>query len=294
VLDGGRVLTAVSVLDETETVVAWFSGGRRQELARLVDLQRQSGWAALESSHPGRGLPRATDAPKIGDRCYSMDGNMAGARVLLEGQVTGRSATDGGLMVSFANGAGTMGNPVVNAFGEFLGLLGATAMPRPGSLRMTGAVVEFGNMPVIPAAAMAVRAAGAGSTFEEARARGDLLEPLVNDEHVVSGGFATSITRGPLVQPEQQRLEFSSVDKEFSVFVTWSPRLRLRGETTFRFYDAANKVVASSNGRKVTLRPKELALSSWRLPVFTPPGTYRAELLLDGKPAWRDYVRILP
>ena len=111
---------------------------------------------------------------------------------------------------------------------------------------------------------------------------------------MVSGGFATTITRSPLVQPEHQRLEFSPADKEFTVFVTWSPRVRLRGETMFRFYDAANKVVASSNGRKVTLRPKELALSSWRIPVFRQPGTYRAELLLDGKPAWRDYVSILP
>src|SRR5690606_7285505 len=129
---------------------------------------------------------------------YSMDGNGAGARVLLEGQVTGMAAGSGGLMVSFVNGAGTMGAPVLNEYGELLGLLQRTAMPRPGALRMTGMAVEFGNTSVVPIDAIVPRRDGVPSSFEEIRTRGELLEPLTFDMHVISGGFATRITRGPM------------------------------------------------------------------------------------------------
>jgi hypothetical protein len=292
-LDGGRVLTAVKILDEVEQLRAHVPGGARHDLTQLVDLERQRGWAVLVSPVQGAELPRAADALRIGDRCYSMDGNVSGSRVLLEGQVTGR-AEGSGLMVSFVNGAGTIGSPVVNEFGELLGLLGTTAMPRPGSLRLSRSIVEFGNIPMIPIAEVTVRPNTPVSTFAEARKRGALLEPLVNETHVLSGGFATNITRSPMVQPEAQRLEFSVNEKEFFIFVTWSPRARLRGQTMFRVYDEANRLVASSDGKKINFRPNELVMSSWRIPVFKQPGTYRAELQLDGKPAWRDYVQILP
>jgi hypothetical protein len=56
--------------------------------------------------------------------------------------------------------------------------------------------------------------------------------------------------------------------------------------------DANNQVVAESKPRKLDVREKDLTLFSARLAVFRTPGTYRAEVLLDGKPAWRGYVRI--
>jgi hypothetical protein len=147
---------------------------------------------------------------------------------------------------------------------------------------------------MVPIEAIAPRAAALPSTLDEARGRGDLLAPLVGATHVLSGGFATDVKRGPMVELEFQRNEFSTREKEFVVFVTLSPRERLRGETSFRLYDEANQLVAKSDPRKVNLRANELVLSSWRIPVFRTPGSYRAEWLINGKPAWRDHVRILP
>lgn len=294
VLYQGAVLTTVRTLDETQHLHGHLPGGGRHELSTLVGLDRAAGWVRLAApGGAGATQPRTANELQIGDRCYSMDGSATGARVLLEGQVTGR-APDGGLMVSFVSGAGTAGSPVVDAFGELAGLLGATALPQVYRLRPSGGTVDFGNMPMIPIAAIASRPAAPPTSVADARARGDLLAPLLNDQHVVSGGFATTVGRGPLVQPENQRSEFTSREERFSLFVTWSPHARLRGATTFRVYDETNRLVVESNSRKINLRPKELAITSWEIPVFKRPGTYRAELHLDGSPAWRDYVKIVP
>lgn len=292
----GQLFTSVKALDEIHRVQGVSAAGARQDLTQVIDLDRNGGWAILAARVEGTTLlPRASEAPRVGDRCYSMHGNAAGARVLLEGQVTGRAqGAAGGLMVSFFNGAGTHGSPVVNEFGELIGLLGATAMPSPRALRMSGETIEFGNIPMIPIAAVAARSGATLSTFETLRARGDLLEPLVGETHVLAGGFATTITRSPMVRPEDQRTEFSAADKEIVIFVTWSPRERLKGQTVFKVYDAANKPVVSSKPAKVDFRTNSLMMSSWRIPVFQQPGTYRVEIHFDGKPAWRDYVRILP
>ena len=292
----GQVFTAVKVLDESDRVQAVSAAGTKQELTDVVDLDRALGWAILDAPLGGIAeLPRAPEAPNVGDQCYSMHGDAAGVRVLLQGQVTGKTqGTSGGLMVSFVNGAGTFGSPVVNEYGELIGLLGADPTPSRSFLRTTGGTVEFGNVPMIPIAAIAPRPGVAVSTLEARRKRGDLLEPLVGEAHVLSGGFATSISRGPLVGPENQRAEFSSADKELVVFVTWSPRDRLKGQTSFKVYNSANQLVTMSKPKKVDLRKNELVLSSWRIPVFQKPGTYRAEIHFQDKPAWRDYVRILP
>jgi S1-C subfamily serine protease len=293
--DEGQLFTAVKVLDEASRVQAVSANGTTQPLTQVVDLERAGGWAILAARvERPKLLPRASEPPRVGDRCYSMQGNPTGARVLLEGQVTGKTQdATGGLMVSFFNGAGTYGSPVVNEFGELVGLLGSSAMPPHRSLRLSAGTVEFGNIPMIPIDAVKSRPGASVSTFETLRARGDLLEPLVRDTHVLSGGFATNISRSPMVRPEDQRVEFSGADKEIVIFVTWSPRDRLKGQTMFRVYDAANRLVAASKAAKVDFRKNELVMSSWRIPVFAQAGTYRAEIHLDGKPAWRDYVRVV-
>ena len=110
---------------------------------------------------------------------------------------------------------------------------------------------------------------------------------------MLSGGFAAQIGREQTVSLQDQRQEFSSADKDFVVFVTWAPRVRLRGQGMIQVRDGNNAVVAESKPRKLDLRAKELTLFSARLPVFATPGTYRAEVLLDGKPARYDSPTIM-
>ncbi|HJR61899.1 MAG TPA: serine protease [Vicinamibacterales bacterium] len=292
----GQLFTAARGLDEAERLQAVAAGGTAHDLAQVIAFDRAGGWAILAApTAPAALLPRAAGTLQIGDRCYSMHGSPGGARVLIEGQVTGKTDEKAGrFMVSFFNGAGTSGSPVVNEHGELVGMLALNAMPDLRAIRLTGGTVEFGNIPMIPIAEIAPRAGAVPSTLESLRARGDLLLPLTGETHVVSGGFATSINRGPIVRPDDQRQEFSAkTDKEVVIFVTWSPRERLKGQTAFNVYDAAGQLVATSKPAKIDFRKSDLVMSSWRIPLFQAPGTYRAEIHLNGKPAWRDYVRVV-
>jgi hypothetical protein len=87
------------------------------------------------------------------------------------------------------------------------------------------------------------------------QARGDLLPAVQGGQHVLSGGFALGINRTETVTPADQRTEFSARDKEFVVFVTWSPQARVKGAVALKMYDDANHAVVDSKPGKLDLRP---------------------------------------
>jgi hypothetical protein len=291
ILRDGTVLTSLHALDGVAAVKAILPGRPGHLIESIKGASRTGGWAIVAAPAPAASAPvLAAEAPRVGDRCFSMQSSESGGLVLLEGQITGVSPS-GGWIAAFVNGAGTVGAPVVNELGELLGVLGRTPTFDMRALR-AGGTIEFGHIAIVPATAVPARE-GAPMTMAEMRARGLVLEPLVNDVHVLSGGFAAQIGREQTVSLQDQRQEFSSADKDFVVFVTWAPRVRLRGQGMIQVRDVNNAVVAESKPRKLDLRAKELTLFSARLPVFATPGTYRAEVLLDGKPAWRGYVRII-
>lgn len=292
----GRMLTGVKGLDAVAQLTAVFPGGRTETMSSVLALSRLAGWALLPAVSEAVEVPTgAVEPPKVGDRCYSMLASASGSRVLLEGQITGltagSAAAQAGWMASFFNGLGMSGAPVMNEFGELLGMLGGPPAPEVKTLRAI-ASADFGNTPVTPLSAVPVGPLPAAASLDDLRARGRLLTPLQGDTHVLSGGFAPALARGPTVRPQDQREEFSAREKQFVVFVTWAPREQLKGHTSFHIFDADNQMVVSSKPAKINFRKNDLVLSSLKVPMFQTPGTYRVELHLDGKPAWRGYVRI--
>ncbi len=67
--------------------------------------------------------------------------------------------------------------------------------------------------------------------------------------------------------------------------------MRLKGMQMFRVYDEANHIVVESKPGKLDLHLGDSRLSSWKLPVPARPGIYRAEVLVDGVPIWRSFMR---
>ena len=106
--------------------------------------------------------------------------------------------------------------------------------------------------------------------------------------------ISAGINRGPIVAPADQRTEFSTAEKTFTAFVTWSPQERLKGMMSTKLFTADNRLVSSSKPKKSDLRKQELVLSSWQIPMLRNAGAYRLDVLLDDKVMWRGYVRITP
>jgi S1-C subfamily serine protease len=300
VADDGRIVTSFNVVDAADAVRAMLPDGRRLDLSALAGWNRQQGWAVVDGSYTNlEPLQRATNPPAVGDRCVSFEAGSEGARILLEGSIVGQhsTATTGArLLASFSTGFATRGSPVLNDSGEIIGLIeggpgvGGRDMPRLVALQPPAVP----GVPVIPIGLIPPESKAAVSLTELVRT-GVLMRPLAGERNILSAGFAHKFkNQGAGNQPIDHRYEFTRADGTLVVFVTWQPQERLRGLLTLQIYDDENRVVGQSKAKNVNLRAGNTVLTDFTMSVPSEPGVYRADVLVDGRPAWRGFFRVVP
>jgi hypothetical protein len=296
----GRVVTSVAALDGADVVDAVGADGSRQRIDSALGLNRRQDWAVLAvsgDSDPALRLASG-DSIKVGDRCFSIEGTPAGGRVLVEGGITGQlngGASGPRYIVQWANGTGIPGAPVINEYGELIGIVGGAMVSGVSSL---GDLLRYRaplrGVPVIPASLLRWTPGAPPRPLAEARATGDLLPAIRGDEHVVAGGFAKRLIRTETVSPSEIAQEFTAADKMLVAFISWGPQTRVKGAVTLRVIDENNHVIAESKPKKMDVRQGSRTLTSWDLPVPSLPGWYRGEFLLDGVPIYRAFMRVEP
>jgi hypothetical protein len=291
----GWIYTTMSALDSADEIRAVSRGGTPAPVTTAVAWNRRQHWAVLSGNVDGDTLPIApADATKVGTRCVSLEGTSATGRVLSECSITGQDVqgTLPSLIATFITGTGVPGAPVLNEFGELIGLVGDRGPMGEGTnvYRLGGSTP---GTPIVPIGAISVDAAATRVALADLRARGVTVPGVVGDEHVVTAGFGRVDAKGKLVSTEQ-RAELFVRDKAFAVFVMLSPKARLRGLMNVRLFDAENRLVAESKPSKVDFRKDQTSTSSWSFPMLPNSGTYRADVLLDTTPIWRGLVRITP
>jgi hypothetical protein len=294
----GRIYTSLSAVDAVEALHAVYADGKRHPLTALHAWNRRQDWAVLVGGPAeNTSLPAAAaDGVKVGDRLFSMEGGAGGGRVLTDGNLTGQNDSPNAgrrLLATFLTGSGTVGAPVLNEYGEVVGIVGGANAP--GATRLIEILRYRGEMKgvsIVPLSLVRINPDAPPEQLSALFLRGDLVGPLSGEEHVVSGGFAKTITRSQTVQPSDQREQFSREDKTFVTYVTWQPLERLRGQAMLRVSDAENRTVIESKPGKLDVRKGQYILSSWTLPVPPAAGVYRVDTLIDGKPIWRGFVRI--
>jgi hypothetical protein len=231
----GRIYTTLGAVDDSDRLRAILPDGSGHDLQNIIAWDRRQDWAVLETSAE-KNTPFAVASPesiKIGDRCFSMEGSPTGGRVLSELSISGQraaGATGGaGWLATFVSEFGTPGAPVVNEFGEVVGIIGTSA---PGATRLALSMrfrAEMKGAPIVPITAFRVRPDTSGTAILDLRRRGDLIPVLAGEQHVLSGGFARSITRTNTVAPADQSEEFSAQEKKIVAFVSWNPPRNSRG-----------------------------------------------------------------
>ena len=295
----GRLVTSMAAVDGADALVAVLPDGTRQPVTSVLAMNRLQDWIVLGGGPVGE-VVQNTAAPgdvQVGDRCFSMEAATGGTRLLVDGAITGRAGTPAGgtrLVANLSAGTGMPGAPVFSEFGELIGIVGGALVPGVSDLSdLIRYRAELRGAPIVPISAANVAQAAQPQPFTDVWTRGDVLHALEGREHVVSGGFAKGILKDQSVRPADQRDEFSQRDKEFTVFITWGPQARLKGTTTLRFYDANNTQLIETKPAKLDVRPGYPSiLTSWKLPVPTRPGMYRADVLVDSTPIWRGFVRV--
>jgi hypothetical protein len=230
---------------------------------------------------------------RVGTRCISIEGTTAGARVLIWGSIAGQAGAPGRqvLIASFGNAFGMPGAPVVDEYGNLLGIVGAGL---PGDSRPVDDVLAardgVGGAPIIPLASMPIRT----PTRELAslRTSGELMPALAGGPRTAFGSFYQGTIRRRDSPATTQ--VFSPADRSIRVVVDWSTSERLRGNAALQVIDAENNVIGASPPRKVNFNKGSTARSSWDVPIVKAPGLYRVDVTLDGRPYWRAFFRVNP
>jgi hypothetical protein len=295
----GRLFTSVAAVDGADAVTAVLPDGRRQPVTGMLAMNRRQDWIVLAGGPDGEvNQPVvAENGIQIGDRVFSIEASGGASQVLVDGAISGRAGTTASgprLVMTLGAGAAPPGEPVFNEFGELVGIIGGSLIPGASDLSdLMHFRAELRGMPIVPISLIRAPREGASVPLADVRARGDLIPAVQGRRNVLAGGFASGINRTQTVVPADQREQFSaSRDKEFVIFVTWSPQARLKGMIVLRMYDEGNQGVVDSKPGKLDLRPGDARLSSWKMAVPDRAGLYRAEVLLDGVPIWRSFVRV--
>jgi hypothetical protein len=87
--------------------------------------------------------------------------------------------------------------------------------------------------------------------------------------------------------------EFSPRDASVNVYSFWKHQAKIsKGEISASVYDAGNHVRGTIPPKKISLRDEPTRFSFGFGPSSLQPGIYRIDLLWDGHPVWRTFIRI--
>lgn len=286
---GGFIYTTAGALDNADTVQVVSGQATRTTLVDVAGFNRPLGWALMPAPGMVDSTPRVSvDATGVGSRCVSMVGSEGRGRALAECVVTGRGrrADATVLIAEFRGGPASPGAPVMNEFGELIGVVGDRVTTGTG--RVVGVTDDVGTT-ILPVDVFVPSATP--TTAGNLRASGATLAGLVDEHRVLTANFVGTDKSGKPVATNV-RQDFSVRDKFFGVLIWWDTSDRIRGDATVQLFDEQNNRIGTSSPSKVDVRKGQRGFTAWGVAVPATPGTYRVDVLLGSDPVWRDALRV--
>ena len=272
----------------------------RVETSEIVSWNRRDDWAILRFRGAGGATPLPSpDPPQVGDRCFFLDAQPDGGRVIVETSIVGRSPA-GDLSLGDVAGEASLGGPVFNEFGEIVaklagsGVPGATALDLSGLGDRTRRVEARGTRarPLVPAPSEGA----ASRTLSDLEQTGVFVRALARTPHFVSGVMGTGIERqgqGQIPVAVDQRFRFARADGQCVVFVTWVPSGKEDTTLHFELYDEDNRRLAATEPRKARLRSGQPFVQYWEVKLAAlKPGLHRVDVVAGASPVWRTFFRL--
>lgn len=303
VLAEGVVATSFQIIDSAKRVEVEFEGAKPIATDAVVGYSRVQDWALLRVDTGDRKPIRRGDPAKVGvaERLLVFNVENGDTRAFGGVDVSGvRTMAGFGERLQFtpAVSAEAVGGPLLSTAGEVLGILGGTVVP--------GSRVDRRNLSVSPASYMPMNAPAAATTIHQVRANqppttlsglhdaGFMSQPIRATASFVHGGTSRAFKNLPSGALPPNASEFSRRDAEVWVYTVWQRKDKVgKAVMSATVFDAQNRL-------RVTLAPKKIGIPA-EAPArygfaFAPKdleaGSYRVDLLLDGKPVWRTFVTI--
>lgn len=300
-LEDGVLLTTFHVIDGASGLLLTMQDGRRFETNVVVAWNRRQDWALLKTPP---GAPTLSRAPErswlVGDRCFSLDTALGSSRVIGELSITGRTeGREGGerLILGGDISSDARGSPLLNEYGEVVGVAGVNAGPEPLTVGFRPGVRLISNALLAVPIELVTRPADRGkpALLADLVSSGEFLPLLTASRHVFQASFGRKVeTKGPVPSLIDEGTEFSRRDDQVILWVMWEPKKRLKTFALLRVYDLSNKLVTESKPLKMDLPAGPYSYTYWGLKVTNfQPMTYRVDLVIGNEPGWRGYVRIV-
>lgn len=299
----GLVLTAFQVINGASRLRILLPDGRPLDADQVAIWNRWQDWALLkvDAKAPGR-LERAPAGSwAVGDRCFTLDVPAEGNRVIVDEAIVGThtfpNAGDRLNLPSLPRSA-ALGGPVLNEYGEVVGVLGGSVLPglvvnSPFDSAAGLSPIREGSLATPINLVPATPPADAGRTLSQLT--GEFVPVLVKQPNLLYGVLSLPVKRakGQLPTSVENKMEFSKHDSQAQVQLVWNPTEKGNAEVTLRVYDMNNTVVVTSSVTRVKFNLGQFLTSTWNL-ILAPlhPGTYRVDVMQNSDPIWRSYFRL--
>lgn len=303
----GRLLTAFQVIDGAAKVRIVGPQGRLIEATEVLAWNRRQDWVILKVALDNVAtLERASAGSwAIGDRSYFLDVPAEGNRVLVETSVIGKQSlgvAGDRLNIGDTPNRRAVGSPVLNEYGEVIGMVGGSLVPGAAFLEDAAFGARIGVLGGPSRGTLAVpislvdESSGPATTIEGLASSGQFMLPMVSSENALNGTLARTINRKTdPPQPIDAKSEFSRGDSQGMLLLTWLPKEKRKGTPSLRLYDLDNHLLSElQNKKKITVNPNRLSYSAWDLNFATlPAGIYRLDVSFDGDIVWRTFFRMV-
>ncbi len=311
-IGGDTILTAFEALDGSVSLRIVSRDGGRPTTDQVVAWNRWQDWAMLRVPRAsGPFLKRAAaNSVNVGDHPVFLETGVAGSR-LTDGTITGKStfprAGERFLLVSAAT-ATSIGGPLLDEYGDYVGIVGGTILPGASSMKIRDLMGETasgkGGSMIIETGAMAVPisqildtqpSAITTTSLAELYRRGEFLAPIAKSNLIGFAQLAVLSGKGSnrLKLPREYRWIFSRRDGNATVLVNWQPTSKVKSKAVLRVFNGDNQKVAESKADNLNLSPGNFIESSWDIPLANlTPAIYRVDVFLGDQPVWRDFFRV--
>jgi S1-C subfamily serine protease len=303
----GRLLTAFQVIDDAARVRIVGPQGRLIEATEVLAWNRRQDWLILKVALDNvAALERApVDSGTIGEHCYFLDVPAEGNRVLVQTSLIGKqSLGTAGDRLNIADTVNrrAVGSPVLNEYGEVIGLVGGNLLPGAAFLEDAGFGARTNALGITSRGTLAVpinlvdESTGSSTTIEDLGRGGQFMPAMVSTQSVLNGTLARALNpKANPPQPIDEKIEFSRADNKGVLFLTWLPREKRKGRPSLQLYDLDNRLISEHvNKKKITVSPNKLSYSLWDLNLASlPAGIYRFDVLLEGDIVWRTFFRMV-
>src|SRR5579862_340406 len=299
-----RIATTFSAIDGATSLRITPAGGVTITSEQIAGWNRWQDWALIAvPPQQIAALKSASKPAEIGQQCYTLGVSTSGGRTISQEAVVGESneAPAGArLTLALAHNSVAAGSPVLDEFGNVLGMLGGDLLP--GISSSTG----WSSGVPIPAAALPssafvvpislIGSSSAPLTLADLAAKGQFI-PALDQGKVLFGVISTQmIKQGAISTPREMEAQFSKGDKELYLMVHWNSDDNLKGMAYARFYDLNNQMLEESKPTKVNVGPNSTGITTmWTVPMSAfPLAMYRVDVDFGDTPVWREFFRVTP